>query len=156
MADNESNGRPINLVIFGASGDLTRRKLVPALYNVYRKGRLPHGTRITGFARRSWSDEEFRTRLREGVERVKAGLTYSAREVELPLTDLGQHVLHAVGEVVDSPEPQHPGEALYGMNRAEGVVDQLGRSAATLVFEFEQVAVQGDDMLPRLLNKIAQ
>lgn len=38
-------------VIFGASGDLTHRKLVPALYNLFRKGRLPKDTRIVGFSR---------------------------------------------------------------------------------------------------------
>lgn len=55
------------IVIFGASGDLTRRKLVPALYNLYRKGRLPTPTRIIGFARRLYNDDEFRERMREGL-----------------------------------------------------------------------------------------
>ncbi len=41
-----SGDRPISIVIFGASGDLTQRKLVPALFNLYRKGRLPAATRI--------------------------------------------------------------------------------------------------------------
>jgi len=56
------------IVIFGASGDLTRRKLVPSLYNLYRRGHLPAGTRIVGFARRPYSDEDFRARLRDGVQ----------------------------------------------------------------------------------------
>ncbi len=38
------------IVIFGATGDLTHRKLIPALYNLYRKGRLTEGFRIVGFA----------------------------------------------------------------------------------------------------------
>ena len=37
------------LVIFGASGDLTRRKLIPALFELHRKGRLPQGFRLLGF-----------------------------------------------------------------------------------------------------------
>jgi glucose-6-phosphate 1-dehydrogenase len=41
---------PITIVIFGASGDLTHRKLIPALYNLYLKKRLPAGTRTVGFA----------------------------------------------------------------------------------------------------------
>jgi len=57
------------IVIFGASGDLTQRKLVPALYNQMRKGRLPDSTRIVGFARRPYSHEEFRERMREGVQK---------------------------------------------------------------------------------------
>jgi glucose-6-phosphate 1-dehydrogenase len=56
-------------VIFGASGDLTWRKLVPALYNLYKKDRLTDCAWIVGFARRPWSDEYFHERLRDGVER---------------------------------------------------------------------------------------
>ncbi len=56
------------IVIFGASGDLTRRKLVPALFSLYVKGRLPSGTRIVGFAKDELTDEAFRTHLRSGVE----------------------------------------------------------------------------------------
>jgi len=57
----------ITIVIFGATGDLTWRKLVPALYNNYVKGRLDGCAHVIGFARRTMTDEEFRTRLREGV-----------------------------------------------------------------------------------------
>jgi len=56
------------IVIFGASGDLTWRKLIPALYNNYVKGRMPECTSIVGFARRPYTDETFRTRLQEGVQ----------------------------------------------------------------------------------------
>jgi glucose-6-phosphate 1-dehydrogenase len=55
------------IVIFGASGDLTWRKLIPALYNNYCKGRLPECSNIVGFARRPYNDETFRQRLQEGV-----------------------------------------------------------------------------------------
>ena len=57
----------ITIVIFGASGDLTWRKLVPALYNNFKKGRLDACAQIVGFARRPISDEEFRDHLKEGV-----------------------------------------------------------------------------------------
>ena len=60
------------IVIFGASGDLTWRKLVPALYNLHRKGRLTECSWIIGFARRPWSDEHFRERLKDAVERFSA------------------------------------------------------------------------------------
>ena len=62
-----SPDQPITIVIFGASGDLTRRKLLPALLNAYCKGRLPEGMRIVGFARRPWSRQDFRQQLRDGV-----------------------------------------------------------------------------------------
>jgi glucose-6-phosphate 1-dehydrogenase len=59
-------------IIFGASGDLTRRKLVPALYSLFRKERLPRDFRIVGYARSAFTTEEFRTRLREGVKQFTA------------------------------------------------------------------------------------
>ncbi|MGB8214969.1 MAG: glucose-6-phosphate dehydrogenase [Anaerolineales bacterium] len=55
------------IVIFGASGDLTWRKLVPALYNNFKKGRLAECAHIVGFARRPLTDDSFRAHLREGT-----------------------------------------------------------------------------------------
>lgn len=51
---------PCSVVIFGATGDLTHRKLVPALYNLAGEGDLPPGLNVIGFARREKSHEEFR------------------------------------------------------------------------------------------------
>jgi len=63
---------PTTIVIFGASGDLTQRKLVPALYNLLRKGRLPGKINIVGFARRPYSDQEFRQRMQTGLKKFSA------------------------------------------------------------------------------------
>lgn len=63
---------PTTVVIFGASGDLTRRKLVPALYNLHLKGTLPEDTRVVGYARRPYDHEEFRRLLRGGAEEFSA------------------------------------------------------------------------------------
>ena len=57
-----------SIVIFGASGDLTRRKLVPALFHLSCKRRLPQDFRIVGFARSPYSDLSFRDRMWKGVE----------------------------------------------------------------------------------------
>ena len=56
------------IVIMGASGDLTQRKLLPALFHLACKGRLPAAFHIVGFARSAFSDEEFRQRMWQGVE----------------------------------------------------------------------------------------
>ena len=61
------DGRPITLAIFGASGDLTQGKLVPALYALHRKGRLPEAVRIVGYARRPYDDAAVRAHLLEGA-----------------------------------------------------------------------------------------
>jgi glucose-6-phosphate 1-dehydrogenase len=65
--------KQITIVIFGASGDLTQRKLVPALFSLYLKRRLPEGVRIVGFAYDPLSREEFLARLRSGVEQFGGG-----------------------------------------------------------------------------------
>jgi glucose-6-phosphate 1-dehydrogenase len=54
---------PTQVVIFGASGDLTARKLVPALFSAYHQGHLPAGTQLVGVARRPWDDNGFREHL---------------------------------------------------------------------------------------------
>ncbi len=60
--------RPCCVVLFGATGDLTRRKLIPALYNLAREGFLPAGFTVLGVARREFSDEQFRNDLLEEVK----------------------------------------------------------------------------------------
>lgn len=51
-------------VIFGASGDLTSRKLIPALFRMHQKGRLPEKTRVVGFSRTHYTHEAWRDELR--------------------------------------------------------------------------------------------
>ncbi len=55
------------IVIFGASGDLTHRKLIPALYNLYKIGRLAEDFSVLGVARTALSDEEFRQKMRDAL-----------------------------------------------------------------------------------------
>ena len=59
---------PCILVIFGATGDLTSRKLVPALYNLAREGLLPRNFACVGFARRVKSDEQFRIEMKKAIQ----------------------------------------------------------------------------------------
>ncbi|MDH5296236.1 MAG: hypothetical protein OEW26_03825, partial [Nitrospirota bacterium] len=82
MSPNESSsttGTPVTanraaatqsctIVIFGASGDLTRRKLLPALYNLLLDGLLPDNFAVLGLGRKTLSDEDFRSIAREGIE----------------------------------------------------------------------------------------
>jgi len=60
---NRLSPEPCTLVIFGATGDLTHRKLIPALYNLAAEGALPPAITIIGFARREKTSEQFRTEL---------------------------------------------------------------------------------------------
>jgi glucose-6-phosphate 1-dehydrogenase len=58
---------PCCLVIFGATGDLAKRKLFPALYNLALQHLLPGGFSVVGFSRQNLSDEEFRSRMLDGI-----------------------------------------------------------------------------------------
>ena len=54
---------PQCLIIFGASGDLTHRKLVPALFELFKQRRLPSEFAVLGCARRKWNNDEFRQKM---------------------------------------------------------------------------------------------
>ena len=59
---------PLTVVIFGASGDLTGRKLIPALFNLFIKKRLPAEARILGVARSEFTDDSFREQIEPKVK----------------------------------------------------------------------------------------
>ncbi len=59
---------PFGLVVFGASGDLTRRKIVPAVYRLFDNNLLPEGFFVLGAARTRMTDEEFRQSLRDAIK----------------------------------------------------------------------------------------
>ncbi len=65
---NERVAPPCAIVIFGASGDLTSRKLLPALYNLAMGGLLSERTVILGFGRHGQSDDEFRAAVKAGID----------------------------------------------------------------------------------------
>jgi len=71
--------KKISIIIFGASGDLTQRKLIPALFNLYRKERLPGEFNILGFAVTGWQEDDFRRSLRAGVDQF-AGYEFKEEE----------------------------------------------------------------------------
>jgi len=58
---------PCGLVIFGVTGDLARKKLMPAVYDLANRGLLPPGFALVGFARRSWADEDFSEIVHDAV-----------------------------------------------------------------------------------------
>ncbi len=63
----ERTPAPCAMVIFGASGDLTRRKLMPALYHLAQERLLPPGFSVVGFSRTDMSDQQFRDAMRQAV-----------------------------------------------------------------------------------------
>ncbi|MBM9466212.1 glucose-6-phosphate dehydrogenase [Nakamurella leprariae] len=59
---------PSGIVIFGVTGDLSRKKLMPAIYDLANRGLLPPGFALVGFARRDWSREDFSTVVHDAVK----------------------------------------------------------------------------------------
>ena len=85
------------LVIFGASGDLARRMLLPALYNLTLDGRLPKGMAVIGFGRTQWNDGEFRRQAREAIKE------FSRRPVDSAAFDQFVRTVHYVAGNYDDP-----------------------------------------------------
>jgi glucose-6-phosphate 1-dehydrogenase len=81
-ADNQypaSSDMSHTFVIFGASGDLTQRKLVPALYRLHCKGRLPADARLVGFSRTEFSHEAWRSELAKSTAE-HVGKSFDAKQ----------------------------------------------------------------------------
>jgi glucose-6-phosphate 1-dehydrogenase len=89
---------PSTFIIFGASGDLTRRKLIPALYHLHRKGRLPPGTKIVGFSRTAYDDDGWRGALAE-QSRSAIGASFDP-----PVwNQIAGSIYYQKGDVTDAP-----------------------------------------------------
>src|SRR5215469_14321100 len=81
------------LVIFGGSGDLARRRLIPALYNLLLDGLLPSSYAVLGLGRKSMTDEAFRAMAREGV------MAYSRQAlVETTWNEFAAHLFYIAGD----------------------------------------------------------
>jgi glucose-6-phosphate 1-dehydrogenase len=76
-----NNNLPVSIVIFGASGDLTQRKLIPSLFNLHRKERMSKQFRIVGYGGTAFTNDQFRGHLEEGMKEF-ASYKYSAEEWE--------------------------------------------------------------------------
>ena len=109
------------IIIMGASGDLTRRKLVPALFNLHCKGRLPEGLRIVGFARSAYSEDQFRELMWEGAREL-AGLAANRDDWESFATNL----FYCAG---DLSSPDHMARLEQRLEEMEG-----GRRPANRLF----------------------
>jgi glucose-6-phosphate 1-dehydrogenase len=79
---NTTNSLLTTIIIFGASGDLTQRKLIPSLFNLFRKRRTPKRLQIIGFGATEFSDDAFREHLLEGMKKF-AGFEFTDEEWNL-------------------------------------------------------------------------
>jgi glucose-6-phosphate 1-dehydrogenase len=87
-ANHVKPGAPCALVIFGASGDLTKRKLLPALYNLKRQQLLPEGFAVVGAARTASTTQAFREQMRRDLQ------AYAGQDFDAGLWDWLESRLH--------------------------------------------------------------
>src|SRR5579859_3023960 len=90
---------PCIIVLFGATGDLTHRKLLPALYNLALDGLLPHGFSIVGVARRPKSDAEFRKEMFDAVNQFSRSRPVQPQVWET----FAQGIFYVASEFHDQP-----------------------------------------------------
>lgn len=104
------NDKPTSIVIFGASGDLTRRKLIPALFNSYCKKRLPAQFNIIGYARRDWDHDHFRDLLLQGMH------DYAEKLFEQDKWEaFAEHITYFKGNLTDSQDFGDLKQYLHGL-----------------------------------------
>ncbi len=103
---------PHTFVIFGASGDLTHRKLVPALYQLHRKGRLPEQMRVVGFARSPFSHQQWRQGLAE-LAREFVGESFE----QAVWDEFSQRLFYQAGDINNKADFDHLASFLKEVER---------------------------------------
>src|SRR6266446_7162211 len=89
---------PCSIIIFGASGDLAARKLVPAFYHLYKEKQMPADFRIIGFARREKTDAAWRQELRQAL----AQFSRTKPVDDQVWQDFSRHVSYCRGDITDT------------------------------------------------------
>jgi glucose-6-phosphate 1-dehydrogenase len=101
------------IVIYGASGDLTRRKLIPALYSLYERGKLPENINIVGYARRPYSHDDFKNEVHGPLQEILKG-KYSADTWER----FSQHLYYVRGDLSTQADHEQAEHFLATLERA--------------------------------------
>jgi glucose-6-phosphate 1-dehydrogenase len=166
---------PSSLIIFGVTGDLSRKKLMPAVYDLANRGLLPPGFALVGFARRDWADQDFGQVVKEAVqqyartpwsEEVWSQLSSGIRFVSGEFTDDSAFDrLKQTIEDLDKQRGTNGNHAFYlsiPPKAFEIVCQQLSRSglAAAKPDEFRRVVIEkpfGHDLASaRELNSVVE
>src|ERR671930_2273751 len=103
---------PTTLVIFGGTGDLAQRKLLPAVYNLAHEGALPERFNLIGIARTDQPDEEYREFARDAIEK------HSRREPDETVLSSLLERMRYVGASFDDPA------AYEGIEKITGELDE--------------------------------
>jgi glucose-6-phosphate 1-dehydrogenase len=95
LSEGRKTLEPCSIIIFGASGDLTARKLIPALYHLCKEQQMPPAFRIIGFARREKTDASWRGELRSALDQFSR-----TKPVDDQVwRDFSQHIFYSQGDL---------------------------------------------------------
>jgi glucose-6-phosphate 1-dehydrogenase len=119
----ERRAPPCAIVIFGANGDLTKRKLMPALYRLYSDGRVPPAFAIIGNSRTAMSDDDFRQKMREALQEFQEDAPFDAGLWD----SFAANLFYTAGDLKDGGMYQRLGEKL-------AAVEQSHRTAGNVLF----------------------
>jgi glucose-6-phosphate 1-dehydrogenase len=108
---------PSGLIIFGVTGDLSRKKLMPAVYDLANRGLLPPGFALVGFARRDWEDEDFAQVVHDAVKQ------YARTPFDEDVwTQLAQGIRFVQGEFDDDAAFQNLKQTIEDLDRDRGTM----------------------------------
>ena len=119
---------PCGLVMFGVTGDLSRKKLMPAIYDLANRGLLPPGFALVGFARRDWADQDFAEEVHLAVK--EHARTPYREEVWRQLSEGFRFVSGEFGDKQAFVELKETIDAL-ARGRLTEEIDDLGFGAVT-------------------------
>ena len=128
---------PCSIVIFGASGDLTARKLIPALYHLRKESQMPPDFRIIGFARREKTDASWRQELRQALEQFSRTKPVDEKVWE----EFSQHLFYCRGDFTETAAYRNLEERLSSFGNVP-LRQNLLFYLATLPSQFGEVVEQ--------------
>src|SRR5579863_2793737 len=114
LSESHKTVEPCSIVIFGASGDLTARKLIPALYHLFKEKQMPASFRVIGFARREKTDDSWRQELRTALDQFSRTKPVDDKVWR----DFSKNVFYCVGDLNDA--------AAY--HKLEGILTSFGQA----------------------------
>ena len=127
---------PCAVVIFGANGDLTKRKLMPALYRLAYEGRLAPGFAVIGISRTAMSDDDFRSRMRDSVEKFLEDSPFD----EALWRSFAQGLFYLAGDVADQDIYQKIGKSLADIEASHGTAGNALFYLSTQPSQYAEIA----------------
>jgi glucose-6-phosphate 1-dehydrogenase len=139
---------PLSIIIFGASGDLTARKLIPALFHLDMAGLLPDDANVVGVARRDFTSESFRAKLEPMAQQAirsmgenwfpGAWTRFAKRLFYVPGDATSTEGLQALSEFLKKREGNEGGRRLYYLSVAPELYPQIGARLGEAGFQNEE------------------